>query len=79
MLDAWANHSINVAYLKGLGEMTPKQLRETTLDFNTRRLYQVSMADIDKVSNSIADFMSNSAPCVRFRAGKMIELYGEKG
>lgn len=78
MLDTWANQSINVAYLKGLGEMTPSQLRETTLDFNTRRLYQVTMADMEQVNNSIADFMSNSAACIRFRANKMLELYGEK-
>ena len=37
--------TINVQRFKGLGEMNPKQLRETTMDRNTRRLVQLTNED----------------------------------
>lgn len=37
----------NVQRFKGLGEMNPLQLRETTLDPNTRRLVQLAIEDED--------------------------------
>lgn len=38
---------VNVQRFKGLGEMNPLQLRETTMDPNTRRLVQLSLEEGD--------------------------------
>ena len=47
---------INVQRFKGLGEMNPLQLRETTMDPNTRRLVQLSIEPGDG-TNELMDML----------------------
>jgi len=45
--------SINVQRFKGLGEMNPSQLRETTMNPDTRRLVQLTIAEDDETSGQL--------------------------
>ena len=55
-LSKMAKTKINVQRFKGLGEMNPMQLRETTMDPNTRRLVQLTLDD-EPTTMSIMDMM----------------------
>lgn len=44
-LEKTAKSKVHVQRFKGLGEMNPLQLRETTMDPNTRRLIQLTLED----------------------------------
>ena len=55
-----------VTRFKGLGEMMPKILWDTTLNPETRRLLRVSIADHIRTDNVIADLMGRDA-AARFR------------
>ena len=52
-----ARSKVVVSRFKGLGEMNPDQLKETTMDINTRRLLQLRMPDESKTD--VKDLMNN--------------------
>ena len=54
------NAKLNIQRFKGLGEMNPSQLRETTMHPDTRRLVQLTMGDSPK-THAIFDMMLNKA------------------
>jgi len=58
-----SNIKIDVQRFKGLGEMMPKTLKETTLDPDRRRLQQVAIPDSQRTEteNLISDLMGKDA------------------
>jgi len=59
---------------KGLGEMNPEQLWETTMDPSTRRLSQMTIDDADLVEQLFIDFMGKDATPRR----DFLEKYGHE-
>lgn len=64
---------VNVQRFKGLGEMNPLQLRETTMDPNTRRLVQLTVDDFD-VTMELMDMLLSKK-----RAGDRKEWLQQNG
>ncbi len=67
------NRSINIQRFKGLGEMNPLQLRETTMDPATRSLQQLEVADGDG-THSLLDML-----LAKKRAPDRKSWLGDKG
>nr|CRH08231.1 DNA topoisomerase IV, subunit B [Candidatus Magnetococcus massalia] len=60
------NAKVDISRFKGLGEMPPAQLRETTMKHTTRRLLRV-MVDDDRVTSNTFDRLMGKKPQERFR------------
>jgi len=58
---------IDVSRFKGLGEMMPRQLKETTMDKKTRMLLKVEIAQGDKSTGKLVDQLMGTKPEARFR------------
>ncbi|MEL7000730.1 MAG: DNA topoisomerase IV subunit B [Pseudomonadota bacterium] len=58
---------IEVGRFKGLGEMMPKQLKETTMDPATRSLIRVSVADDEGETGNLVERLMGKKPEMRFQ------------
>jgi len=58
---------IEVSRFKGLGEMLPSQLKETTMDPKLRTLLKVEIAEDGDATKSIVDDLMGTKPEARFR------------
>lgn len=54
--------TLNIQRYKGLGEMNPEQLFETTLDVNVRRLMKVTLDDAEEASLACEMLMGDEVP-----------------
>ena len=58
---------VDVSRFKGLGEMLPRQLKETTMDPKVRTLLRVALAEDDKSTGKVVDQLMGNRPEDRFR------------
>jgi topoisomerase-4 subunit B len=61
------NKKPEIGRFKGLGEMMPAQLKETTMDPATRTLAQVSLPDGEATVNDLVETLMGRKPELRFR------------
>ena len=65
---AFKGKNVEVGRFKGLGEMNPSQLKETTMDPRRRRLLRVRINDVEgKPTAEIIDDLMGKRPELRFR------------
>ena len=58
---------IQISRFKGLGEMNPSQLKETTMDIRTRKLIQIGLnLSVLKETNELVDNLMGKNPEYRF-------------
>ncbi len=73
-----ASNKAEVTRFKGLGEMTPAQLKETTLDPSSRILFRVRLSDPEQADRAVRDcFGKDSSPRYQFvmeRSGEADEV-----
>ena len=65
--------AVHITRFKGLGEMNPQQLKDTTLDPSTRRLIQLTLDD-PEASTRMLDLLLGKK-----RAADRRQWLGEKG
>lgn len=61
------NKKVEVSRFKGLGEMMPSQLKETTMDPATRRLIRVSVAQDEGETGDLVERLMGKKPEMRFQ------------
>ena len=60
-------NNMQISRFKGLGEMNPSQLKETTMDIKTRRLIQINLnLSLLKETNELVDNLMGKNPEYRF-------------
>jgi topoisomerase-4 subunit B len=64
---AFKGRKPEIGRFKGLGEMMPAQLKETTMDPSTRTLARVSLPDGETTVNDLVETLMGRKPELRFR------------